>query len=148
LQRFVGARVLFPDDRELEWRARREPKRLPGLSWLLATIAPIAGSVERAGLYLIPVLANLFLIPMFIYGWRIGYPAAGLMGGLVATFSIGYYARSSIGWVDTDCLNLLFPWAASLLVLCIRRDQCAATVLLLSATLGVTLYLSTQVTSI
>jgi dolichyl-diphosphooligosaccharide--protein glycosyltransferase len=87
------------------------------------------------------VLANLFLIPVFLYGWRIGYPAAGLMGGLVATFSIGYYARSSIGWVDTDCLNLLLPCAASLLVLCIRREQRLATVLLLSAALGVTLYL-------
>ena len=137
----VGVSKILPDASLLDWRPRREPLRLPALSWMLAAVQPYTGSVEVAGLYLIPILANLFIIPLFLYAWRLGYPAAGLMGGLVATFSVSYYARTSVGWVDTDCLNLFFPWTASLLIVCMNAQQRRSTLLLLSAALGVTLFL-------
>ncbi|MFO1195553.1 MAG: STT3 domain-containing protein [Burkholderiaceae bacterium] len=141
LQRPREASEYWPGLGDLEWRARREPLRLPGTSWVLATFAPLAGGLERAGILVFPVLGCLFVVPMFLYGRRIGHPAAALMGALVANFSLVYYERTSPGWVDTDALNLFFPWVASLLVLGVQREQRRATTLALCVALGVTLHL-------
>ena len=89
---------------------------------------------------LAPLLSSLFMIPLFWYCWRIGVPAAGLMGGLVATFCLEYYRRTGVGWFDTDCLNLFFPWTVSCLILAMRGDLRRQTLLLLSAAAGGVLY--------
>jgi undecaprenyl-diphosphooligosaccharide--protein glycosyltransferase len=127
-------------DAQLDWRAQRQPRRLPLLSAMIAAATPLAGSVERAGLYLTPVLAGLFIVPMFLYGWRIGQPAAALLGGLFAAFTPLYFARTQLGFVDTDCLNLFFPWLASLLIVAVDKDSRGTRVLLAAAALGATLY--------
>jgi len=127
-------------DAQLDWRPQRQPRRLPLLSGMIAAFTPLAGSVERAGLYLTPVLASLFIVPMFLYGWRIGEPAAGLLGGLLGAFAPLYFARTQLGYVDTDCLNLFFPWLASLLILTVDKASRSARVLLVAAALGATLY--------
>ena len=111
---------------------QREPKALPLLSRMLADLSPLfGGDIDKTGLVLSPLLSSLFMIPLFLCCWRLGVPAAGLMGGLVATFCIEYYQRTSVGWVDTDSLNLFFPWTVSCLILAMhggqrRRDIAAA----------------------
>ena len=120
---------------------QREPDRVPGVSVALAAASPFfGGNLERTALLVPPILASLFMIPLFIACWRIGVPAAGLAGGLVATFSIEYFQRTSIGWVDTDALNLFFPWTLSCLILMLHERQRRDTQLLLSAAVGVVLY--------
>ena len=122
------------------WYIQREPG-LPLLSGTLAAGSWIFDiSVERAGLLISPILSSLFMIPLFLCCWRLGAPAAGLMGGLIATFCIEYYQRTSAGWVDTDALNLFFPWTVTLLFLSIRADQRREISILLSAAAGTTLY--------
>ncbi len=91
---------------------------IPLLSWLLAKLSGFTnGNYYMAGIYLIPFLAGLFIIPLGIYFYILGTPAAGILGGLIGTFSYVYYVRSCTGRVDTDSLNLFFPFLASLLIL-------------------------------
>src|SRR5689334_2424844 len=64
-----------------EWYEQREPKILPLLSRLLADAAIFFnGDIDRTALVLSPLLASLFMVPLLWYCWRIGAPAAGLMG--------------------------------------------------------------------
>ena len=124
-----------------EWYEQREPKILPLLSRLLADAAIFFnGDIDRTALVLSPLLASLFMVPLLWYCWRIGAPAAGLMGGLVATFCVEYYRRTDVGWLDTDCLNLFFPWTISCLILEMRAELRRQTLLLLSAAAGAVLY--------
>jgi dolichyl-diphosphooligosaccharide--protein glycosyltransferase len=120
---------------------QREPKRLPLLSRLLADASPLfGGNIDKTALLLSPLLSSLFMIPLFLCFWRLGEPAAGLMGGLVATFCIAYYRRTSVGWVDTDALNLFFPWTASYLMLAMHGGQRRDVQWLLAAAAGAVLY--------
>ncbi len=125
-----------------EWYDQREPKVLPLLSRVLAHAATFFdGDIDKTALVLSPLLASLFMVPLFWYCWRIGVPAAGLMGGLVATFCLEYYRRTGVGWIDTDCLNLFFPWTVSCLILAMRGELRRQTLLLLSAAAGAVLYI-------
>ena len=60
---------------------------VPMLSFLIAKLVPFfGGNYYLAGTLIIPWLASLFMIPLGIYFYRIGFPSAGLLGGLVTTF--------------------------------------------------------------
>jgi dolichyl-diphosphooligosaccharide--protein glycosyltransferase len=125
-----------------EWYDQREPKILPLLSRVLADAAVLfEDDIDKTALVLSPLLSSFFMIPLFWYFWRIGVPAAGLMGGLVATFCIEYYRRTGVGWIDTDCLNLFFPWTVSCLILAMHGELRRQTLLLMSAAAGTALYL-------
>lgn len=65
-----GESVLFPNPDSLQWLPQRQPKDFPLLSWVLATTAPLFGGIFEAGIYLIPLLSSLFMIPLFLYAWR------------------------------------------------------------------------------
>jgi dolichyl-diphosphooligosaccharide--protein glycosyltransferase len=123
------------------WYDQREPKALPLLSRVLAGASILfQGDIDQTALVLSPLLSSLFMVPLFWYCWRLGVPAAGLMGGLVGTFCLEYYRRTSVGWVDTDCLNLFFLWTVSSLILAMHREQRRQTLLLLAAAAGAALY--------
>src|SRR6185503_2638760 len=51
------------------------------------------------------------------------------------------YQRTGAGWIDTDCLNLFFPWTVSCLILAMRGELRRQTLLLLSAAAGAVLYI-------
>src|SRR5262245_6527545 len=124
-----------------EWYDQRDPKFLPLLSRAIAAASIMAGGdIDRTGLLLPPLLSSLFMIPLFLCCWRLGVPAAGLMGGLMATFCVEYYRRTSVGWVDTDALNLFFPWTVSFLILMMTPDRRRGPLLVLAATAGAALY--------
>ena len=106
---------------------------VPMLSFLIAKLVPFfGGNYYLAGTLIIPWLASLFMIPLGIYFYRIGFPSAGLLGGLVATFCSEYFTRSSIGRIDTDMLNLFFPVLASLFILEAYQSKTQKNVLLFS----------------
>jgi len=100
-----------------------------------------SGDYYRAGLLLIPLLAGLFVIPLFFYFNRFGFGAAAVMGGLVGTFSDAFYARTKMGRVDTELLNLFFPLAAACFILPINRDRSWRSNLLLAGAAGLTINL-------
>jgi dolichyl-diphosphooligosaccharide--protein glycosyltransferase len=115
---------------------------VPLLSFFIAHLAPFFNfNYYLAGTLLIPVSASLFILPLGIYFFRIGVPLSGLLGGLIGTFSSGYYMRSSIGRIDTDMLNLFFPVLAGLLVLLAGKAKTERNVLLYSVGAGLSLFL-------
>lgn len=141
LQRPRDASEYFSRGDPVDWEPQRTPRRMPLLAEMIAPLIPVAGSAEWAGLYLTPVLASLFVIPLFLYAWRLGEPAAGLLAALTGAFAPIYLSRTPLGFVDTDCLNLFFPWLASLLVFSIGRSARTARLIVTSAALGIALYL-------
>jgi Oligosaccharyl transferase STT3, N-terminal len=101
------------------------------------------GDYYRSGLMLIPVLAGLFIFPLFIYFNRLGFGASAVLGGLIGTFSHAYYDRTMMGRVDTDLLNTFFPLAAACFILPMNKDKSPRANLCLAAGAGATMYLFT-----
>ncbi len=101
-----------------------KPKEFPPLSLMIAKISPWFNNQDYlTGTYLVIFLASLFMIPLGLYFWFLGVPLAGILGALIGNFSIMYYIRSSIGRIDTDILNLFFPFLISLFILLIGKAQ-------------------------
>lgn len=102
----------------------RYPENVRMLSFLLSKVSSFFQiSYYYAGLYLIPILASLFTIPLFLYMYRIGHVGGGVLGALIGTFSLAFYARSSLGRVDTDAMNLFFPLLTSFFIYCAGVTQ-------------------------
>ena len=98
-------KVLFPDP-------------IPQLSLLAAKTSSFLGiSLETWSFYAIPVLACLFVFPLFIFLERLNYPAAGYLGAFVGVISLIYLVRTAVARLDTDALNLFYPFTISLLLL-------------------------------
>ncbi len=66
-------------------------------------------SLEKLTWYLVPLLAILVAIPLFIYLKNLDYPYAGLTGGLIAISAPMYISRTDLMRLDHDILNLAFP---------------------------------------
>ena len=125
----------YPDGTKRGWP-------VPLLSLMLATASAGSGiEMHETGIYLIPLLAGLFMLPLGLYCWRIGLPAAAILGGLITLFCREYFTRTSIGRVDTDALNLFFPFLASLLVLLAAESGSRKRTLLFSALAGLSMFL-------
>jgi dolichyl-diphosphooligosaccharide--protein glycosyltransferase len=99
------------------------------------------GDYYKAGLLLVPLLAGLFVFPLFFYFNTLGFGASAILGGLVGSFSWAYYSRSAMGCVDTDLLNLFFPMAVSALVVLINKERTFRANLLLAVGAGLMMYL-------
>ncbi len=116
-------------------------KDIPLLSFLVAHLAPLLNyNYYLTGTLLVPVMASLFILPLGIYFFKIGFPLSGLLGGLIGSFASGYYMRTSIGRIDTDMLNLFFPLIAALLILLSSRAKSERQVLLYSIGVGLSLF--------
>ena len=125
-----------------EWYQQREPKQLPGPSALLAALSTTFGvDIDRAALLLPPLLSGLFMLPLFLCAFRLGVPAAGVLAGLVTTCSIDYLQRTSLGWMDTDALNLFFPWTVTAVILFMSGERSRQHLLVMSAVAGAVMYL-------
>ena len=131
--------ILFPTKKvSLETRYRD----IPLLSFLIAQIAPyFKNNYFLTGTLLIPIFASLFILPLGFYFFRVGLPISGLLGGLIGTFSGGYYMRSSIGRIDTDMLNLFFPVLVGMMILLASQAKKERNVLLFSLGTGGSLFL-------
>jgi dolichyl-diphosphooligosaccharide--protein glycosyltransferase len=95
---------------------------VPMLSWLLAKLSPFyGGNLHLTGTMIIPVLASLFVIPLGLYFFFAGFAPMGVAGGLSGSLAIVYLVRTAIGRVDTDAMNLFFPFFSSLfMLLCVN----------------------------
>jgi dolichyl-diphosphooligosaccharide--protein glycosyltransferase len=103
--------MYYPDGAE-----RMKP--FPLLSFFLILVSGLKDiNLFEAGIRLIPFLAGLFVFPLAFFFYRLGYPAAGLLGGITGGFSATYFNRSTAGRIDTDSLNLFFLFLTPLLIL-------------------------------
>lgn len=100
------------------------PERPNMIVFLLAKLSTFfKGDIYMTGIYITPILSSLFIIPMVIYFYRIGFGLIGLAGGLFGTFSYAFYVRSCNGRVDTDSLNLFFPIFVAFFFLMISKTD-------------------------
>ncbi len=65
-------------------------------------------SVANAGFWMPPFLGGLLAVAVFLWGWGLGYPYAGLCAGVLTSLSPGFFARTLLGFYDTDLVVLLF----------------------------------------
>ncbi len=79
------------------------------------------------GFWLPSVMSGLLAVAIFLWGWGLGSPFAGLCAGVLASLSPAFYARTLLGFYDSDLVVLLFavllglvpalwlsPWLTSL----------------------------------
>jgi dolichyl-diphosphooligosaccharide--protein glycosyltransferase len=115
---------------------------VPMISVLLSMFSTFTnGNYYFAGIYLIPFLAGLFILPFSIYFYRLKLPIAGIFGGLIGTFAFIYYVRSCTGRVDTDALNLFFPILSSLFILLLSESDSVIKKYIYSALSGLSMAL-------
>ncbi len=94
------------------------PPVVPLLSFMAATYSRITGkSIEDFALWVSPLLAVLFVVPFVLYMQELNLPSAGLIGGISGATAMIYVARTSVGRLDTDSLNLFFPFMLAYLML-------------------------------
>ncbi len=67
-------------------------------------------SLGKLTWYLVPVFAVIVAIPLFLYLKDLGYPYAGVIGGLIAVSAPMYFSRTYLMRLDHDMLNLAFPF--------------------------------------
>ncbi|MBF0565178.1 MAG: hypothetical protein HQK89_08045 [Nitrospirae bacterium] len=120
----------------------KRPNPIPALSYLLAKLTRIFGvGMYKTGFFIIPFMSSLFMIPLIVYFYRMGYPAVAVMCALVATCSPIYFARTTIGRVDTDSLNLFFPFLCSLFIYLACKSYKLKNTIVYSILLGLSMYL-------
>ncbi len=121
-----------------EPRAKRESL----LPFLIAKVSTSTGNdFYSAGICLTNLLAGLFTIPLIIYFHRNALLSVGFSGALFGSFSIAYYSRSSTGRVDTDTLNMFFPFFVSLMIFLAGENRGKIKAYLYSALAGFGMFL-------
>ncbi len=64
-------------------------------------------------MFLLPAfLAPLIAIPIVLMGYAYRQAKLGFLAALIGTIGINFYTRSYVGYMDTDSLNLFFPYMA------------------------------------
>ncbi len=71
-------------------------------------------SIQNLSVYMVPILAVLFVIPLVFYLMDLGYPIAAFSSSLTGVLSLIYIARTLIARLRPDCMNLFFPLAIGL----------------------------------
>ncbi len=94
------------------------PSPPPLLSIFASIIHKITGaSFNWIGALLPAFLGLLLIIPLYSMGRFYGGPLMAFVSSLVGILSFYYVYRSSLGWFDTDCMNVTWALGASYLFL-------------------------------
>lgn len=110
------------------------------LVFLINKVAKFIGNYYYAGIYLVIVLSSLFIIPLFLYLHRISSISTALMSTILTTFGYSYLFRTFVGRVDTDCMNLFFPFMMTYIIYLIPKLN-SLKKYLFAILLGITAYL-------
>lgn len=79
---------------------------MPG--YLLYAFYKIGISLKTAIFYSPAFLASLVVVPLCLIGAHFKWGFIGIFAGLFTSLSLAYYSRSTLGYYDTDLLNLFF----------------------------------------
>ena len=90
---------------------RAMPPLISIVAAVLAKITPF--SLNWIGAMLPAFLGVLLAIPLYALGRFYGGPSMGLSGALMGLVSFYYVYRSSLGWFDTDCMNVTWATGAT-----------------------------------
>jgi len=101
------------------------------LVFLINKLTPANGNYYLTGVFLVIVLSSLFIIPLFLYFKNVAGLSTAIAATTLTTFGYSYYYRTFLGRVDTDCLNLFFPFMLSYLIYLIPRLKAIGLILLL-----------------
>ncbi len=124
------------------WPEGLERGPTPAFPWLIAATARLfEGDVYRTALVLNVFLSGLFVVPLALYGRRIGLPGAGLLAGFVGSLAPAYVQRASVHRVDTDGGTLFFVCLLALGLASLRPDASPRRNALVAAATGVVLAL-------
>lgn len=93
------------------------PNPVPLISVVIEKVSTLFDiNLHKAAIYTIPFMFGLFVIPLGIYFYLLGYPALGVFGGLIGMFAPMYAGRTSLGRIDADSMIVFFMVLASLFV--------------------------------
>ena len=93
------------------------PDPVPLISVLIEKVSTLFDiNIHQSAIYTIPFMFGLFVIPLGIYFYLLGYPALGIFGGLIGMFAPMYAGRTSLGRIDADSMIVFFMVLASLFV--------------------------------
>lgn len=112
----------------------------PLLSVMLAKLHNITGDdYYHIAINMIPWLSSLFILAICAYFYLAGYPALGVLAGLLTSFCPVYFTRTSIGRFDTDGGNMFFLFLASFLIFLASKVKKEHITYIISALLGITM---------
>ncbi len=96
----------------------KRPSPPPLLSVIGAMVHKLTGiSFNWIGAVSPAFLGMLLMIPLYLMGRYFGGPIMAFTGTLMGLLSHYYIYRSSVGWFDTDCMNVTWAVAAAYLFL-------------------------------
>ena len=96
----------------------------PLLSVITAALHNITNlSFNWIAVLLPTVLGMLLVFPLYGIGKSYGGPLAGIVAALAGILSNTYFVRTSIGWFDTDCLNVTLSFTAVYFFLRFGREE-------------------------
>ncbi len=85
------------------------PNRIPLISWITSQLHSLSqNSIDKLAFYMPPILAVLFVLPLWAYSRYLGSKWIVLGGAILGVTSLVYISRTTLGRFDTDCLNLFF----------------------------------------
>ncbi len=114
----------------------------PLLSVMLAKLHNILDvDYYNIAINMVPWLSSIFIFALFAYFYIAGYPASGIIAGLLTSFAPIYYHRTSIGRFDTDGGNLFFLFLAPLFILLASKAAKRSMIYIYTALLGITVLL-------
>lgn len=70
-------------------------------------------TLRWAGALLPPALGVLLALPVFAWGRRLGGPGAALLAALFTVLGRAYVERTTLGRLDTDCLNVTLAFTSA-----------------------------------
>ena len=112
----------------------------PLLSVMLAKLHNITGyDYYNIAINMVPWLSSIFILVLCAYFYIIGYPAIGIVAGLLTSFSAIFMSRTSIGRFDTDGGNMFFLFLAALFIFLASNAKKERILYIYSALLGITI---------
>ncbi len=79
------------------------------MSELARLLAETLGTTPAlVGFWLPPLMGGILAVGVFLWGWGLGYPYAGLCAGVLSSLAPAFCARTLLGFYDTDLVVLLF----------------------------------------
>lgn len=79
---------------------------------IAAVVSVFALPIDSVMFWLPALLASLIVIPIIFSAHAYRIAPVGVVAALIGGIGINFYSRTHLGYMDTDSLNLFFPWMA------------------------------------
>ena len=99
------------DERRLVGDKVKRPLPPPLLSLITAFVSDLSGlSIDKIASYSPPLLGSLVAIVVYLLARALGISIApSLLSSLLTVLAISFVKRTSLGFFDTDSMNVMFP---------------------------------------